>query len=335
MTSEYSKNDAVIIILSVGDAHRLAPEFPNSEGDRKTLKMIAEAVISDSSIVGDNADYHNLAATYAQIDDYLHAFNITIKGLRQYPYDCDLLADAIKYGSKCGKVSECKTYLNVLLSRPFEYWNWRTFTFVIDFYLLSTTWDEVSEIQSTLDEALAIARKYQEVLVSEERGYVAEAEVYLTSVNVDKAMEVLHKAIYENKDMLTPQCCIKYADLLSERGEFERVIDVCNRGLIVSAQDQPTARTGYFCYLSALAKDALIHRDFAFADEKRIYDVYSDYKTSYQLLTNSVRYIHNIEDRTRILSAKSGIPCELGRTYSAKGLQDILGSLSSIDEKER
>lgn len=321
-----------INILSVGDAHRRAPEIVRSDEDRCLLKEISQIVVSDASVVGDNADYHNLAATYARLDDYMSAFEIVAKGLKQFPYDVDLLADAIKYGSKCGKVTESKEYLSVLLSRPFTFWNWRTFTFVIDFYLLSITWENPETTEETLQEALKIATEYQTLAPTEERGFVAEAEIYLASSDVESAINVLKNAIYEHQEILTPQCCIKYADILAERGEFEKVIEVCTRGLIVTAQDQPTARTGYFCYLSALAKDALIHRDGAFKDGKRILDAYIDYKTAYKLLKTTPRYIENILNRTEILSAKSGISFSIDDVSSDVKLKELVELLSSNDK---
>lgn len=330
MEKNIQQQEYHINILSVGDAHRRAPEIVRSDEDRGLLKEISQIVLSDASIVGDNADYHNLAATYARLDDYISAFEIVSKGLKQFPYDVDLLADAIKYGSKCGKVTESKGHLSTLLSRPFTFWNWRTFTFVIDFYLLSIAWEDPETIEETLQEALKIAKQYQTLAPAEERGFVAEAEIYLASSDVESAINVLKCAIYDHQEILTPQCCLKYADILAERGEFEKVIEVCTRGLIVTAQDQPTARTGYFCYLAALAKDALIHRDSAFKDEKRLLDVYTDYKVAYKLLKATPRYIENIHDRTAILSAKSGIlfnnDDDVSSNDKLKGLVELLSS---------
>lgn len=323
MEKNIQQQEYHINILSVGDAHRRAPEIVRSDEDRGLLKEISQIVLSDASIVGDNADYHNLAATYARLDDYISAFEIVSKGLKQFPYDVDLLADAIKYGSKCGKVTESKGHLSTLLSRPFTFWNWRTFTFVIDFYLLSIAWEDPETIEETLQEALKIAKQYQTLAPAEERGFVAEAEIYLASSDVESAINVLKCAIYDHR-------CLKYADILAERGEFEKVIEVCTRGLIVTAQDQPTARTGYFCYLAALAKDALIHRDSAFKDEKRLLDVYTDYKVAYKLLKATPRYIENIHDRTAILSAKSGIlfnnDDDVSSNDKLKGLVELLSS---------
>lgn len=321
-----------INILSVGDAYRRVPGTLRSDEDRGFLKEVSQIVLSDDSIVGDNADYHNLAATYARLDDYMSAFEIVAKGLKQFPYDVDLLADAIKYGSKCGKVTESKEHLNTLLSRPFTFWNWRTFTFVIDFYLLSISWENPDTIEETLQEALKIAQQYQTLAPTEERGFVAEAEIYLANSDVKSAINVLKCAIYEHQEILTPQCCLKYADILAEQGEFEKVIEVCTQGLIVTAQDQPTARTGYFCYLSALAKDALIHRDNAFKDENRLLDVYTDYKVAYNLLKSTKGYIENIHDRTEILSAKSGILFNIEDVSSNDRLEELVGLLSSNDK---
>lgn len=318
-----------IHILSVGDARRQAPDFIRNNDDRVLLMEISKVVLSDDSIVGDNADYHNLAATYARLDDYVSAYKIVAKGLKQFPYDVDLLADAVKYGSKCGEIAICKEYLSTLLERPFEYWNWRTFTFVIDFYLLSITWEDPNTIEETLKEALKIAKEYQRLSPTEERGFIAEAEIYLATSNIEDAIEVLKKAIYECPNILSPQCCIKYADILAERGEFEKVIEVCTKGLIVTAQDQPTARTGYFCYLSALAKDALIHQDKAFGDEKRIADALTDYKTAYKLLKTTSSYTKNICDRVEILSAKSGVSFSVDDNFSEKKIDKLVELLST------
>ena len=322
--------DANICILSVGDAHRKAPQYITKDEDRIVLKKIVETVVSDATIVGDNNDYHNLAATYAQLDDYISAFDIVDKGLRQFPYDVDLLADAVRYGSKCGKIRESKPHLATLLSRPLEYWNWRTFTFVIDFYLLSITWEDPETIEITFQEALKIAKEYQKLNPTEERGFEAEAEIYLASSDSEKALDTLKKAIYDLTPMLTPQCCIKYAEILANRGDFENVIEVCNRGILSTAQEQPTARTGYFFYLSALAKDALIHRTGNFTEEKDILEVYTDYKVAYKLLKSTPTYINNIRVRVEILAAKSGIPFD----FDTNEKLERLANLFSTDENE-
>ena len=95
-------------------------------------------------------------------------------------------------------------------------------------------WEDPETIEETLQEALKIAKQYQTLAPAEERGFVAEAEIYLASSDVESAMNVLKCAIYEHREILAPQCCLKYADVLAERGEFEKVIEICTQGLIVT-----------------------------------------------------------------------------------------------------
>ena len=297
-----------VLVLSVGDAHELAPEVLNNPSERVLLKSIYKAVIENNDIFGDYADYHNLAATYAKVDDYKSAYEIAVKGLNQYPFDIDLLADAVNYGSKCNKIQKCEEYIEVLLSRPFVFWNWRSFTFVIDYYMASLSWVEPEHIQAAFDMAINMAKKYQETLPNEERGYVAEAEIHLKKADFVSAEEVLRKAIFGVESLIAPQCCLKYVDILSEKGDYQNVIEVAKKGIASTAQDQPTARTGYFSYLSALAKDALLHQDQDFNNQDRVLNIYSDYKIADSLLVNTPAYIFNIHIRTHILSIKTGIP---------------------------
>lgn len=314
------------IILSIGDAHMLAPRRINNQEDRTLLVQIYKAAMHDD-ITGDNSDFHNLAATYAKHNDFGAAFEIVKKGLLQYPYDIDLLADGIKYGANCNQIAECEKMLDTLFKRPFAFWNWRTFTFAVDYLLLSLNWEAPENAAPVLKKALDISKKFQETLPSEERGYVCEADVYICQSRIDEAKKVLHHAIFEIPNLIMPQCCIKYADILLEIGDFETAINVAEKGLMVSAQQQPTARTGYFSYISALSKDALIHQQNAFGDESRIRDTYNDYLVANRLLTANPIYIENIKTRTSILSVKSGVPFE---GENSDEIKDILRMMERI-----
>jgi tetratricopeptide (TPR) repeat protein len=295
------------LVLSIGDAHNLAPENIGDPRDRQLLKDIYRFATENKDILGDDSDYHNLSATYAKSDDYLAAFGIVEKGLTQYPYSIDLLADALHYGSYCMKTDKCEDYLEKLLSRPFSLWNWRTFTFVIDYFLDSINWIGVDDIKTAMEKALNIAKKYQETLPHEERSYFAEADIYLKQSSYELAESVLHKAVFESGKLVSPQCCMKLADILSEKGEYDKVIEVVKRGLTVTAQDQPSVRTGYLCYLSALAKDALINQEQCYDNKERVADAFADYRIAFSLLGSTPTYISNIQTRTQILSVKSGV----------------------------
>lgn len=84
------------VVLSIGHAHMLA-QAATIMRDYSELQSIAESVLTNANIFGNAAEYHNLSSEYARADDYYNAFMVVQKGLRQYPYDVDLLADAIRF----------------------------------------------------------------------------------------------------------------------------------------------------------------------------------------------------------------------------------------------
>lgn len=318
-----------MIVLSVGHAHRLA-EIASATQNYVDLQAIADAVITGANIFGSAAEYHNLAAEYARTDDYYTAFRIVEKGItQQYKYDIDLLADAIHYGSYCNKYPDCEKYKKDLKARPRGAWNWRAFTFLVDYLNEKVGTAEVKDIMPILDEALEISQEYQRVLETEEKAYIAECEVRLLreryireSQNSDSsdladkehslAKEALRKAIFGlddggmDKCIVAVQCALKYADMLFEERKYPEVINVCARALGY-AETQPSARVAYFKYISALSKDALVRHDNAFSDRKRIEDVLSEFAVAYQVI-NEPTYERNIKTRATFLAAEAGIP---------------------------
>lgn len=340
-----NKNNTGITVLSVGDAHTQASRTT----DRTLLKEIANQVAQQNEIRGDADEYHNLAVEYTrEWDDYVSGYEIVKKGLSQYPANIDLLADAIYYGSSAGRYQECEKHVEAMSKLPFAMWNWRAFTFLIDYFLDQLDWipwGEESEktnhdvIQQQLEKALYFAKLEQKILFGSgevERGYVAENKVRLMKekvlraeaallelqddADIGKAEQLRQEAEEEHKkaeDVLqiaiddghfaAYSCCLRLADILFERQEYERTIEVCESALKF-VQSQPSANTAYFTYLIALSKDALIYRDGAYKDEERVLEVYQDYKCAFELNSSRGRqvYLRNIQDRLSILEAKTG-----------------------------
>lgn len=298
--------EKTMVVLSIGHAHTLA-QVASATQNYIDLQAIAEAVLTSANIFGSAAEYHNLAAEYARTDDYYSAYRIVEKGItQQYRYDIDLLADAIHYGSYCNKYSDCEKYKKELKARPRGAWNWRAFTFLVDYLNEKVGTAEVQDIMPMLDEALEISQEYQRVLRTEEKAYIAECEVRLLreryireSQNPDSAnladneyrlaKEALKKAIFglddgeADKSIVAVQCALKYADMLFEERKYQEVINVCAQALEY-VETQPSARVAYFKYISALSKDALVRQDNAFADHKRIEDVLNEFSVAYQVI---------------------------------------------------
>ena len=337
-----------MVVLSVGHAHTLA-QIASATQNYVDLQTIAEAVLTNANIFGSAAEYHNLAAEYARIDDYYNAYRIVEKGItQQYKYNIDLLADAIHYGSYCNKYSDCEKYKKELKARPRGAWNWRAFTFLIDYLNEKVGTSEVQDIMPMLDEALEISQEYQRVLGAEEKAYIAECEVRLLreryireSQNPDSsnladnerklAKEILRKAIFgldaagSNESIVAVQCALKYADMLFEERKYQEVINVCVQALGY-VETQPSARVAYFKYISALSKDALVRQDNAFTDYKRIEDVINEFAIAYQVI-NEPTYEKNIKIRATFLAAEAGIPLPKVFEESSPSLNGFLSNL--------
>lgn len=326
--------------LSVGQAIKMV----ESAEDNKTRQAIVQEVLSSEKIRGDADDYHNLAVTFTKdFDDYVNGFAIVEKGLEQFPNNMDLLADAIYYGSSAGEYQKCEEYVSRLNDRPMALWNWRAFSFLIDYYLDKADWAVklgedigISEYLELTEKALTLAVVQQAVLsggAEAERGYIAEftvrsareriyrADAKLKQIqgNLDdaKKMEALANEEREMADssledaidsgtFAAAGCCLKLAGSYFDRQNYKKTIEICNKALSF-VQTQPSVRTGYFMYLIALSEDALIHEDNCFEDDARIHVVYQDYVGAYKTSEERSVYRKNIKDRVSILSAKTGV----------------------------
>ena len=309
-----------LVILSVGHAQELV-EVAFDEKDYYLVQQICQSILVKESIVGDADDYHNLSVVISRADDYSTAYLIVEKGLLQFPYNIDLLADAIYYGSNSKQYKKCEEYILTLRSRPFAHWNWRAFSFLVDYYLAKSDWTEkIDELFDNTEDALNIAKAFQEILPNEERAYICEYKVRMEREKFYRAKEsgveaknekenaegALKRAI-ESEKFSAVQCCLKYADLLFEEQRYTDVINICIQALQYG-ESQPSARLGYFLYLSGQSKDILIHREQAYEETERVKDAFTDYIAAYRVFNYSSSYKSNIRDRVMILSIKSSLP---------------------------
>ena len=341
----------IFTIISVEQAQTLLQE---GEVDDSNLPLVRDSVVNSDVIVGSSADYHNLAVEMTRRGCYLLGFDIVQKGLQQYPYNIDLLADAVYYGSCAGKFDQCEQYAETLKSRPFALWSWRAYTFMIDYYMDKADWlESTTDIMQSLKDALSLAAKAQDILSTDERGYLAEHRVHLVlerwfremAVNESDtnkkqscfetadeerqlAINSLKRAI-ENNNIIAVQCCLRYADLTFEARDYKETIQVCQKAFCYG-ESQPSAKMGYFLYLSALSMDSLIHEEKAFGDEARIMECYRMYLAADKTLdANRITYRNNIRLRINNLQVRTGIPLSLSslegsvKDCSQNGLQTL------------
>lgn len=305
------------------------------------------------AIKSDAADYHNSAAKCAREGDKTAAFNIVLEGLERYPVNIDLLADAIAYGDGHDRLQ----YLQQLDKMGYECWNWRAFLFSIDYLLESlnyasdsSSWGETEwkafqqDAKKTRKNAFDIALEYQKAFPNDERAYKAYADILLSEGSKGKhaAKEYYRKIFFgEGQARSRPafpvaQCCVAFADMLAEDGEYEEVIRVCRLGIAGTAQEQPSSNVGYMYYLMALSEDALLHLqrfdgecDLGFPQET-VREPIIHYRVAYRILSDSFNeYRENAKRRVTALSFEAGLELPSEFSDNARVAHDLFEALRS------
>jgi hypothetical protein len=326
---------STIRILSVGHANQVV-QLLRKSGDSIALLSVVEQVIKEDRIRGDANDYHNLAVVFSRdFDDYTSGYEIVNKGLQYNPNNVDLLADAIYYGSSAGKYAECEKHREQLEKLPLPLWNWRAYSFLIDYFLQKTDWSENptdAEMLELTERALKYAKIEQIALSGDaevERGYLAEHKIRVVRERYyrllsrvgklagdddlkkkaeeesKKAEEILYTAINDDSFAATA-CCLKLADILFDQKKYKDTIRICNIALR-SPQSQPSANIGYFMYLIAMSEDALLHEQALLGDEASVKNCYRDYVGAFRC-NGRFTYRENITNRLAVLEAKTGFP---------------------------
>lgn len=287
---------------------RAAYGLISDEEYSSVLYKLLDVVLEDN-LTGDSDDWHNFAINFTQRCDYINACKVLDKGIEQHCNSVDLLADYIKYGMQCGKVEKCTIFYEKLANMPSTIMTWRGFDFSIDYLLLlvrqSVSQDEIDVLREKINICIdKFIRRYP----YDEQSYLAQAEVFLAFGEFDNAVETLSDVMSK---FSAPKCCLKYADLMLPRGNFDEVIRATQLGISYSAQEQAGVNVAYLFYLSALAKDGKLHKEGgdAYFDEARIKDIYLDYMLAEKSFDeNRSAYIENINTRTTLLRIKTGIP---------------------------
>lgn len=323
-------------IVSITDANTRLIHWDTKDHD--LLAFIATSVANNpQKITGTADEFHNLASEFARKGLYRYAVQVAKAGACKYGRNVDLLADIVKFGSQCQDKDACERAYDRLNSIDKKMWTWRAFTFVIDY--LENAMETANKDEDTRGseeqikgKILALIEKYKKL--EDERAWVAEAELYVKYGEREKAINVLKDGV--EKVTVAPQCCIKLSDMLLESGDYEEVVKYSSMGIRGTAQDQPSASNGYLLYASALAKDALIHREAlesggetknkGYNNLSAVRDALTDYRIAKTLL-NEPTYVNNIRQREIILKAKSGLDSDDKEMESNK-LQEILQMLS-------
>lgn len=221
--------------------------------------------ISQHSIRGSADDYHNLSVSLANKEMNVLAVNVCIAGLEIYTTNIDLMADCIKYGTEDGNFQLAEKFHAMLTEKVNrKCWNWRCYTFLIDYYNVLPHSIENREM------ALSLVQAYKEALPYEEKAFMAECETYERYGEYDKGISALELGV--NKCKMAPQCATNLAERYLNRGDFAKAIESSSKAIIGNAKAQSSVNIGAVFAYRGLARDALIHQSLLSGTEKECID---------------------------------------------------------------
>lgn len=288
---------------SLKDAHqelkRTVLLGPDTHGRRKEIvDYITEA---SNEVFSECEIYHNFVMDLFRMQEYVLGERVCRFALSRAPYHRDMLADAIQ---ACGKSSQFdlgEEYLAKAEEIPKDKWSFRLFLYSTEFLKFKYQSDPRNE--DALNRGLKIAEKYMEVFPFDEHGYNQQAELLIVANRHQEAEEKLRKYILEpipghKSSLITAQCCVTLLNLLDDSDKYDVIIEVCEKGIINTTQEQPSARMGFFLYRMALAYDASGLKDNY--REDTLQKAMECYQSAYDLLDDN-DYIKTVEQRVAIL----------------------------------
>ncbi len=288
-------------------------DYEDKQEKNKILLLLADALLQCDNCIGTADSYHNVAVAYAREDAEDIACKILEKGLKQFPHSVDLLADYIKYIISCTDFNNALPKYDKLATIPKNRWNWRAFTFSIDYLFARVEREELDEeaIESIIETICKLVEEYKKYLPYDEKAFLAEAEMQRQFNEHDKERATLKSAIEQLK--AAPKCLIRLADIQYERGDYAaalKLIDRCKRDAI---EPQLGVNYGYTFYLSALCKIATLFECInelgggaTDAMKAQIEDIFEDCRVALRIL-KIIRYKKNITMLTKVIEVKSGV----------------------------
>lgn len=249
-------SDAVKIIEEL---YNEANEVEDAIDEYNKIYTLIEMLKQQSLFIGEAADYHNAAVVCARQEDYDMACDFLDIGLSKTPYDIDLLADYLNYGTRCDRIKECDDCYQRLLLKKSE-WNWRAYSFTIDYLL------KVGDIKlDNNDETIySLITEYRERIPENEDAYMQLADFLskkqkwvADNIESSDTFESVLTYATSNESPVnkTPKCDLKLADYYYKQGKhLDKAINLLERCKGDSIDTQRSVNRNYVYLLLALCK---------------------------------------------------------------------------------
>ena len=311
--SDFSLNNVAKAYMLFEQA--VIDEESNPRAAEDMLNKVMPALMeSHTPIVGEADDFHNFSvAILKRFDDYRVAMDVIEMGLKAYPANTDLLADAIKYSANCAQRETASNHYFKLKMIDMSKWTWRSFSFSIDFLL-----DQYLEgDESRLKDALSLVDAYKQYFPNREDPWKCEEDIYSKTNNIPKSIEVLKEAI--SKHSLCPKCWLRYADLMVDSGNYSEAA-VYIKKLTTNPISADSVNMAYVFYMDGLCRmtawqqtDEYQEEEF---DEKTVNAIYRRFRKA----VNHTDCRHNL--REKILNLARTIYHETGFAAHIKGVDE-------------
>lgn len=219
---------------------------------------IAQLVKEAQVRIGTASDYHNLAVEYARTENEDLACDILDIALAtsQCKNEIDLLADYLKYCISAGKIDEGKCYYSRLQEAGTKRWNWRAYSFAIDFRLSLIQGDDEEH------DLMMLARNFKDKIRYSEEPYISFAEIYHAFNKFDEEEKELLSALDDPclQNMRCAKVKLKLADLYFERGDIDKALNYAVKAYN-SVSAQPEINCSYAYSLAALCRISKLYNE--------------------------------------------------------------------------
>lgn len=292
-------------VSSIHDATILLQQHMTPGGAHYRRRLVEFITDPENRVLSECDVYHNFIMDLFRVGDYDLAIQVCEYALEYAPYNRDILGDAIKACGDSSQFEKGDAYLERAMQIPRERWSFRLFLYSIDF--LKTKLNAYPLDDDLYQRALSLADDYIRYLPFDEHGYNQKAELLILMNQREQAISELKQYIFETQpdekdsisELITAQCCVTLLSILDDSNNYDFIIQICEKGLRNTTQEQPSAAIGFFMYRKALALDAKAHTE-NFRVPDTVTDALKFYQSAYDL-NQDRQYSRTIEQRYAVL----------------------------------
>lgn len=255
MKSQIETENTVELQLAIIVVENALTSEAGYYGDEHLLEL--EHILSQPELqwVGSSSDFHNLAVDFSKADRNRSACNVLLRGLNIYPASINLLADFLKYGSEDGRWEECSKFYKTLHALGENEWNWRAYSFSIDYLLeIREKTEDIEARKAIQTEVIRLAEAFVKKEESD-LAYFDLASVYRALNKNDEEESILEQAIAKNN--FFPRCSLRLADIAIAKGNYLMALNrlkLCQ----VALKPQSDISLSYVYVLSVLCKSSIL-----------------------------------------------------------------------------